>query len=473
MVMKRYIKIFVLGSFFVIFALAIYILLCPARENSTPGTQEVETKKVTNYYVPVTNYFSTLDIVNLEKMKELKDSGNLVFEEEEKDNIASILGEGYSDTPTVKKDTIAVREGQVAIVRWNLVTPGLKTIKYDNQYFWDVKDMSTYALKKDISIGKDEAFTDYDPKKVTRIKAGGDVMLSRHVATKISSLGILSPWKYVGPYLADSDITFVNLEVPLSDRFPVPSTGMSFIAPTKYIEGLTTSGIDIVSVANNHSANFGQKVFEDDLATLKAGNISACGGGMDDIEARTVKVVERNGIKYGFLCYNAITGGLMADTDSGMASLSIEPWYRDDEASIQKLEDDIRKAKQVADVVVVSPHWGIEYKLVPSESQKKVARRAIDAGADLILGTHPHVVQGSEIYKGRYITYSLGNLIFDQEWSIETKQGIILDNYFYEKKQVSANIVPVQIENYHQPKFATGNLGKSIVERIRSASVGF
>jgi poly-gamma-glutamate synthesis protein (capsule biosynthesis protein) len=115
----------------------------------------------------------------------------------------------------------------------------------------------------------------------------------------------------------------------------------------------------------------------------------------------------------------------------------------------------------------------VEYKLFPSESQKKVARRAISAGADLILGTHPHVVQGSEYYKDKYITYSMGNLIFDQEWSQETKQGTILDNYFYGNKHVSANIVPVEVENYHQPKFAVGNLAKTILDRIKSASFGF
>jgi poly-gamma-glutamate synthesis protein (capsule biosynthesis protein) len=193
---------------------------------------------------------------------------------------------------------------------------------------------------------------------------------------------------------------------------------------------------------------------------------------MNDKEARTPILIEKNGIKFSFLCYNAITGGLSADSDSGTAFLEIEPWYRDKEVSIQKLEADIKNAKKVSDVVIVSPHWGVEYKLIPNLSQQKVAKRAIEAGADLILGTHPHVVQGSEIYNGKYITYSLGNLIFDQEWSEETKQGTVLENYFYDKNQVAANLKPLVIKNYHQPEFVIGEIANSIISRIKTASKG-
>lgn len=430
-------------------------------------------KRITVYYIPVTNYFSSLGEVTKSDLSGYQKSGNLFFEEGEEENLKALLGGEYIETKTIKRDDLKLAEDQIALVRFDAATPGLKSLKYEGLLLWEVKDKEDYGLKKEITVSEEDPVEEYDPGKVVRIKAGGDVMLSRHVATKISTLGILSPWKKVSDFLADAEITFLNLEVPLSDRYPVPKEGMSFIAPTSYAEGILSAGVDIVSVANNHSANFGQKVFTDDLETLSKNKILACGGGLADSEARTAKIIEKNGTKFSFLCYNAIVGGLEADEGPGMATLKIEPWYRDDEASIKKLEADIKKAKENSDVVIVSPHWGVEYKLNPSESQKKVAERAISAGADLVLGTHPHVVQGSEYYNGKYITYSLGNLIFDQEWSAETKQGTILDNYYYGKKHVSASLIPVEIENYHQPYLAVGNLKRSISERIKSASLGF
>ncbi len=440
-------------------------------KSSIAKNNEVNKKTYTEYYVPVTNYWSGKEDISINELK----NKNIIIELGEKDNLKEILGDVILENQEKSlKDIELVAKEEIAIIKWDSVTPNLKTLSVDKLYLWSQEQDNNYLLKKKIETDKNiKDINEFNPLNITRIVAGGDVMLSRHVSTKIKSLGELAPWKKISDFFKQADISFLNLEVPLSDRYPTPSSGMSFIAPTEYANGLIFSGIDIVSVANNHSANFGQKVFEDNLDTLKTNNILACGGGMNDVEARTPKIIEKNGIKFSFLCYNAITGGLAADSDSGTAFLSIEPWYRDNEANIKKLEEDIKSAKKISDVVIVSPHWGVEYKLAPNSSQQKVAKRMIDAGADLIIGTHPHVVQASEYYKGKYITYSLGNLIFDQEWSQETKQGIILENYFYKNKQVSANIIPIQIKDYHEPNFTLFDLSRLIIEKIKSVSTGF
>lgn len=428
--------------------------------------------KYDEYFVAVTGYWSDIENINLAELSEKNIKADTSIKADMDNFLRGRANSiNYVDLMEIKK---GLAENEVAIVKWNDVTPNLKTLSFEGKYLWNKKNAENYSLKveketSDASI----ANAAFKKEHLTKIIAGGDVMLSRHVSTKIMSLGVNSPWQNVSSFLTDADITFVNLEVPISNLFPPPSEGMSFIAPLKYLQGVTDSGVDIVSVANNHTANFGQKVFEDNLKNLTASNIPTCGGGANEKEARTPKIIERNDIKFAFLCYNSVVGGLNADSDSGSAFLEIEPWYRDNEESIKKLENDVRIAKQQADVVIVSPHWGVEYKLNPNNSQKKVAERAINAGADLIIGTHPHVVQGLGYSSGKYTTYSLGNLIFDQEWSTETKEGVILESYFYQKINVASNLTPIIIEDYHRPRILKSQEGKSILERIKSASIGF
>jgi poly-gamma-glutamate synthesis protein (capsule biosynthesis protein) len=130
------------------------------------------------------------------------------------------------------------------------------------------------------------------------------------------------------------------------------------------------------------------------------------------------------------------------------------------------MEADIRAAKAHADLVFVYYHWGTEYTHDANADQRTVAHRAIDAGADLILGTHPHWVQGIEWYKDRLITYSLGNFVFDQEWSTKTKQGTFLKARFSGKRLTSAELVPYQIEDYQQPRPVNADIAGSILQDI-------
>jgi poly-gamma-glutamate capsule biosynthesis protein CapA/YwtB (metallophosphatase superfamily) len=249
---------------------------------------------------------------------------------------------------------------------------------------------------------------------------------------------------------------------------------MSFVAPKAAIIGLIDSGVDIVALANNHSTNFGVKVFSDMLSLLKEKGILTVGGGENISEAEKVTIIEKNGQKWAFLNWNAIVGAVSAKDDvPGVAQISMKPWAKtDSEEDFKKVEQAISDAKKVSDVVIVEFHWGVEYVTNQLDSQRTLARRSIDAGADLIIGTHPHAVQGSEIYMGKYITYSLGNFIFDQEWSQGTKEGTVLESYFYGKKNVASNLAPILIEDYNQPRFLSEIEGRSIIERIKTVSLG-
>lgn len=424
------------------------------------------------YYVPVTNYWSQTSNITTQELKNKKD---MIIEKEEFGNLTNWFGEASQNTQggDTKEIQKGLKEGEIAVVKWSSVTPNLKTLSVDGKYLWNKKDVSAYPLKAKIETNNSEiAVQKFSPEKLTKLTSTGDIIMGRTVAKKMVQYGYLSPWAKVADRIADADITFADLEAPFSDRAKPSYEGMSFIVPTAAFVGIEKAGIDIVALANNHSTNYGE-AFSDTLALLAQKGVKYVGGGESLVEAEKAQIIEKNGQKWAFLNYNSIVGAINAAEDSaGVARFRIKPWSdADNEEDIQKIEKAISEAKKQSDVVVVEFHWGVEYTTKQIESQTNVAHRAIDAGADLVIGTHPHAVQGSEIYKGKYITYSLGNFIFDQEWSTGTKQGTVLESYFYGTRQVAANLVPIQIEDYHQPRFVTGTLAQSILDRIKSASV--
>lgn len=442
-----------------------------------PAAEVLTNQKVSfdQYYVPVMNYWSQKNDITLD---ELKSGKTLTIEKGASENLIEILGEAakQANQKETKEIQMGLKEGEIAVVKWSDVTPNLKSLSVDGKYIWNKKDAAGYALKTRVESDDQKVLAQkFNPEKLTKLTNVGDVILGRTVAKKMKQYGVLHPWEKVADRISDADITFADLETPLSDRVPPPYEGMSFITPSAAIAGLEKAGIDITALANNHSTNFGTNVFSDTLALLTAEGIRYVGGGKDLAEAEKSQIIEKNGQKWAFLDYNSIIGALNATEDSpGVARFRIKPWSdTDNEEDIKKIEKAISEAKKQADVVVVELHWGVEYTTDPIQSQKNVAHRAIDAGADLVVGTHPHAVQGSEIYKGKYITYSLGNFIFDQEWSTGTKQGTVLESYFYGTRNVTASLVPIQIEDYNQPHFVEGSLAKSILDRIKSASVGF
>lgn len=432
---------------------------------------EAPKKQVEIYYIPVANYFSDLKKVTSGDIKKEQ----FIVAKKDLENLTS-LGVSQEEAIVVDSYQDLVSEvnksKKIALIPWYEVSSNLKTLSFDDTYFWEADSLDNYGLKTLIEVEENSDFLEFDNKNLVKINFLGDVILSRYVGVQMSRYGYDYPWLKVREETAKADITFANLEAPLSDLYASPPAGMNFISSTKNSKHLKAAGIDIVSVANNHSANFGYNVFKDSLNNLKNSEIGVCGGGLNEAEARKVKIIEVSGLKFGFLCHSSIIGSLYAKNNSaGVPYLGIEPWYRNDTESINKMINDIQAAKKEVDVVIFSPHWGVEYKHYPSDSQKIIAKKAIEAGADIVIGTHPHVVQGSEFYKNKYITYSLGNFIFDQEWSTETKQGTMLSAYFYKDKNVASVLRPIEISNYAQPRFVSGSIYSKIIATIRKNSV--
>ena len=255
----------------------------------------------------------------------------------------------------------------------------------------------------------------------TRIVLGGDVMLSRYVGRVARARqDPAGPLRELAPYLAAADIAFVNLEAPFSDRGPRVETGMVFKTEPEMIEALRLAGIDVVSTANNHARDCGSHGLEFTLDWLGRHGVLAAGTGRTEVEAHAGAVLVRNGVRFGFLGYTYDqSNGNYPKADTRVAMLDIG-----------RMRDDVGQLRRRADVVIVSMHAGAEYQPKAGVQQRAFAHAAIDAGASLVVGHHPHVVEETERYRDGVILYSLGNLVFDQFQRKETQRGWLAEVRF-------------------------------------------
>ena len=231
------------------------------------------------------------------------------------------------------------------------------------------------------------------------------------------------------PILKSGAVSFCQLEPVLTDRgTPLPQARLTCSSTPKAAGALKRAGFDVVSFATNHCMDWGRDGFFDTLDALKAADLSCIGAGSNLEEARKSAIFDANGVKIAFLAYcsilpqdywakekragvaplRAYTVYEQVEHDQPGTPCRIHTYpYREDMAN---MKEDIKKAKQEADIVVVSAHWGIHFKeAVVAEYQRDYAYAAIDCGADLILGHHPHILKPIEVYKGKAIFYSLGN----------------------------------------------------------------
>jgi len=252
--------------------------------------------------------------------------------------------------------------------------------------------------------------------KLTALMITGDVMLGRAVNYQaLSRHDFRWPFLKVAETLKKAEITFINLESPLVENCPLTQEGMIFCGDVKNVEGLVFAGVDIANLANNHAGNYGLSGIGETINLLEENKILVTG--TESLVIRKVK-----GIKFAFLGYNDISKPQL-----GVANVEEK-----------RIKSEIAEAKKKADVVIVAFHWGSEYQSQPSERQKYLGHLAIDSGADLVIGNHPHWVQGIEIYK---------------------------------EKLIDVNFLPIVINDSFQPSLAEKLEAKKILNQMREASL--
>ena len=281
--------------------------------------------------------------------------------------------------------------------------------------------------------------------KSTTLIFSGDIVLDRGVEVAVEKYGhgdYRFPFFEIGSQLNEADILFGNLEGPISSRGRKVGSIYSFRIDPKAIDGLLFAGFDVLSVANNHIFDYGKDAMEDTFQYLKLAGIDYVGGGFSEQEAYEPRIKEIEGTKIAFLAYTNLGSLYWAAQGNGSGIAWLEK---------EKMVEGIRLAKDKADVVIVSFHYGNEYQTQPDNTQIFLSQTAIEEGADLIIGHHPHVVQPIEEYKTGFIAYSLGNFVFDQSFSEQTMRGLLLKVIIKNKKIEKIVPIEVEINDFFQP----------------------
>lgn len=476
--MKKALYFSIIAIVFTGIALLIYKVInfpLAIKENNTNQIRKASTTSqkaksvIKRYYVVATQLSGDRDnIASKELLQLIKNRKIIYLKKNDKDlaKIFQIKFETKSKNGAVGFPKIKLSKDSLAILRIDDLTPDFKVLSIDGKSIWNDDDYPLF-----VEVPKTAAEKQFDRSRIIRMTSVGDIMLSRTVYRKMSANGYLSPFQNVAAKLAQADITFGNLECPLSDTFRPSLHGMSFVAPRNSSQGLTKAGVDILGLANNHTGNFGARAFKDTLDVLKQNKIEGVGGGLTEAEAKNYKILRIKGKRFAFLNINAITGDIVARGKSpGVWHIDLAPWGRFNRKQISEVLKKIKEANSKSDFVVIMVHWGQEYTHDPNVDMRTLAHQLVDAGADLIIGTHPHWTQGVEIYKNRFIAYSLGNFIFDQEWSLETKQGLILDTIFYEGRLINVSFTPVLIEDFHRPRILDKKEGKPVMDAVWASS---
>jgi len=292
--------------------------------------------------------------------------------------------------------------------------------------------------------------------------AVGDIMPGRTVEQKMIKYNDWSyPFRETYQITTTGDIVFGNLESPLIEGPIVQAGGMIFRASPKSVEGLTFGNFNMLSLANNHMKNQGTEGIQKTTEYLNNAGIKHTGAGLTKKEAREPAIIETKDIKFGFLAY--VDSSFTPDSYEATASRSGSPFLNE-----QELIEDITNLKDNADVIIISMHAGTEYASQPNQKQISFAHTAIDSGATLVIGHHPHVVQPVEQYKDGYILYSLGNFIFDQMWSEQTKESVIAIITFKNTEVDNIELIPIKIYDYCQPRVLSNSDGQYIIDRMQN-----
>ena len=301
---------------------------------------------------------------------------------------------------------------------------------------------------------------------VMDMAAVGDIMLGRGVNNKMVAYNdYLYPYRKMKAELDSADLRVANLECIVTDKVPIPTNPFTFtfVTKAKAIEGLKYAGFDMLTVANNHANGTGYDSFMDMLGNLRGNGIGVCGGGNNLDDACAPSIVTAKGLRVAMHGYLMVPPGpqgpYATSTSWGLAPVNLN-----------RLPQDITAARQKADIVIPYFHWGIEYTKDPIKLQQNAARAAIDAGADMVLGVHPHWVQAIEEYKGKLIIYALGNFIFDQDWSRPTLEGFMLHLYWRGTTLASIRWVPVLDQDRCQPRPMTPAEAVGVFDRMWSGT---
>ncbi len=448
------------------------------------------------YLVPIAHLTSTRENVSTEELSQARE---LAVPQEFHEVAGELLGRsGFEsfDSPAAVIDHVSRTPEAIGLVPWEEVNPRVKALAVDGVSLLKpgAADPESYPLQQEPASGP-------DPEELRRVVVAGDIVLDRGqnytviqqnmgldfpldggyaaVTERVpepsgaSEFGIIHQFTAerrggageVREYLRSADLTLANFENPVVEDAIWHPDEPTFTGDLRLLPILERAGIDGVTLGNNHILDAGVPGLEETMGHLEDAGISHTGAGMDLEAARKPMVFDLGGIKVGILNYQGVPlyeWAWATETSPGTAPLDEDV-----------MREDIQRLRPEVDVIVVMPHWGREYIATPEPEQVEFAHAALDAGADLVVGDHPHWPKGIEIYRGKPVFYSTGNFLFDQSWSEETSTGIFVDVTLYEDRVVQARPVPFIILDQAQPNFLVPEAGgQRALDTIFSASLG-
>jgi len=307
-------------------------------------------------------------------------------------------------------------------------------------------------------------FAEKNEKKEIVLLAVGDIMPTARVLPFIEKHGYDYPYRSTMELLKSGDLTIGNMEAPLTTsdgRYE--NKKYTFKAPVETAIALKSAGFTHLSLANNHMMDYGIDGLTATLKALDDAKLNYAGAGRDLSEARRISYFEVKGKKIAFLSYSkTYPFEFYATKEKGGTA----PGY------VAYVKRDIRKARKESDIIIVAFHWGAEKMETPKDYQRELAHLSIDNGADIVLGHHPHVLQGIEYYGEGVIFYSLGNFAFGS-YSKSATESIVARITMDEGGISKVEALPINVNNYEvhfQPKLLSDRKGEQIIQRLSQLS---
>ncbi len=359
----------------------------------------------------------------------------------------------------------------VRVIPWSAMTPDNKALRVDGRHptdpdypYREAWSLTAAPGKKDAVAALAPALTAMlAPLPTIRLAAVGDLNIARTQAEIITTTGDLAyPLSLVAPVFAAADYTIGNLETALGDVGEPAAKRYTFRSPPEAAQSLAIGGVDLVSLANNHALDYGPEALLQGIDLLHEAGVATVGGGADDAAAHAPYIADINGLKVAFLGYVHVPVEAIThfDTQSWTAAAGTPglAW-----ADPERIRADVAAVRPLADLVVVQLHSGYEYIEEPSEEQVAAARAAVDAGADLVVGHHAHILQGIHRYNDGVIAYGLGNFLFNIDGPPETA---ILNVWLDRDGVRQLEVIPAIVQQYGQPRLADFSEAGPILSRV-------
>lgn len=439
-------------------------------------------------FVPVVNFWSLRDSISLDELRGAWSRGEIKVAAADAEALGGALGSAAPGSVVADAAAViaAVKDGGMGILRATELHPSVRALGVGGVNLFGndrVEDVNQWPL-----LAQVETSEPWDQSATWTLASVGDMMFDRLVidhlnaaggdkqhlfdggTSRVTRLRCCSFFGYQYPdvertgnrglvreMLTGADLTIGNMESGVLEDAPhhPDPRGFRFTSDASWMPVLADNGFDVLSTANNHSKDGGTRGLRTAIESITAAGMVPIGSGVG-ADAASPGYVEANGVRVAFIGCNAIMGPTPLPGDGVLGSLNCKTG---------PVAAAIRDARENADVVIVFPHWGVEYER-PVAYQYELSRQWIDAGADMIIGAHSHFPGGIYEYDGRVSLLSLGNFVFDQNFRQTTLQGLVVEITWHGNKPVQ--VWPHPLLNVDaQPNFAVGDDAQWAIDVMR------